>query len=162
MSGAGKGGRQRTVRRVKHAFSAGGVVYRRGPSGPEVLLLRHENGRWMLPKGTLEAGETDEQVALREVAEETGLRNLRRVADLGEERYRFYWRSDRTFYDKTVHYYLLEWQGGEEPTPQREEGFVGAEWVPLEEALRRVRYRETREILRRAQRALATGPASGG
>lgn len=146
----------RAAQRVKRAHSAGGVVYRLGPSGPEVLLLRHENGRWMLPKGTTEAGETDEQVALREVAEETGLRNLRRVADLGEERYRFYWRPDRTFYDKTVHYYLLEWQGGEEPRPQREEGFVGAEWVPVEEAVERVRYKETREILRRAQQALAS------
>jgi len=147
--------------RVKRAYSAGGVVYRMGPSGPEVLLLRHENGRWMLPKGTTEAGETDEEVALREVAEETGLRNLRRVADLGEERYRFYWRPDRTFYDKTVHYYLLEWQGGEELSPQREEGFVGAEWVPLDEAPRRVRYKETREILKRAQQALASRSMSG-
>lgn len=136
-------------------------MYRMGPSGPEVLLLRHENGRWMLPKGTTEAGETDEEVALREVAEETGLRNLRRVADLGEERYHFYWRPDRTFYDKTVHYYLLEWQGGEELSPQREEGFVGAEWVPLDEAPRRVRYKETREILKRAQQALASRSVSG-
>jgi 8-oxo-dGTP pyrophosphatase MutT (NUDIX family) len=127
-----------------------------------VLLLRHENGRWMLPKGTTEAGETDEQVALREVAEETGLRNLKRVADLGEERYRFYWRPDRTVYDKTVHYYLLEWQGGEQPSPQREEGFVDAEWVPLEEAVRRVRYRETREVLRRAQQALAAHASERG
>ncbi|MER3455799.1 MAG: hypothetical protein C4303_05575 [candidate division GAL15 bacterium] len=153
--------RQRT-QRVKRAFSAGGVVYRWGPSGPEVLLLRHESGRWMLPKGTTEAGETDEQVALREVMEETGLRNLKRTADLGEERYRFYWPADRTFYDKTVHYYLLEWQGGEEPTPQREEGFVDAEWVPLEEALRRVSYKETREVLRRARHALASRAAAGG
>jgi 8-oxo-dGTP pyrophosphatase MutT (NUDIX family) len=152
---AGRSGPQ-----VRRAYSAGGVVYRMGASGPEVLLLRHENGRWMLPKGSTEAGETDEQVALREVAEETGLRNLRRVADLGEERYRFYWKADRTFYHKTVHYYLLEWQGGEEPCPQREEGFVGAEWVSLEEALRRVRYKETREILKRAEQALSSRSVS--
>ncbi len=144
----------RRVRRARRAHSAGGVVYRRGFQGPEVLLLRHESGKWMLPKGTIEAGETDEQVALREVAEEAGLRNLRPVADLGEERYRFYWRPERTFYDKTVHYFLLEWQGGEEPAPQREEGFLEAQWVPVEEAVRRVRYRETKEVLRRAQQAL--------
>jgi 8-oxo-dGTP pyrophosphatase MutT (NUDIX family) len=144
----------RRARRARRAHSAGGVVYRRGLQGPEVLLLRHESGKWMLPKGTTEAGETDEQVALREVTEETGLRNVRCVADLGEERYQFYWRPERTFYDKTVHYYLLEWQGGEEPAPQREEGFVDAQWVPIEEAVRRVRYRETKEVLRRAQQAL--------
>jgi hypothetical protein len=60
-----------------------------------------------------------------------------------------------------VHYYLLEWQGGEELSPQREEGFVGAEWVPLDEAPRRVRYKETREILKRAQQALASRSVSG-
>lgn len=138
-------------------------MFRKSPSGIEVLLLRHERGNWMLPKGTTEAGESDQQVALREVTEETGIRNVRPVADLGEERYEFYWRPHATLYDKTVHYYLLEWLGGEEPTPQREEGFVAAEWVPIEEALRRIRYRETREILRRAQAILQgdSTPASG-
>lgn len=144
----------------KRAFSAGGVVFRRGPSEIEVLLLRHEGGKWMLPKGATEAGESDEQVALREVMEEAGIRNIRPVADLGEEHYEFYWRPDATFYDKTVHYYLIEWLGGEEPRPQREEGFVAAEWVPIPQALRRIRYRETREVLKRAQAALAGDPTT--
>jgi len=139
----------------KRAVSAGGVVFRKTPSGPEVLLLRHRSGRWMLPKGTVEPGETDEQVALREVMEEAGVQNVRPVADLGEERYRFYWPPERAFYDKTVHYYLLEWLGGEDPKPQAEEGFEVAEWVPIDEALGRVKYRETREILRRAREILA-------
>jgi 8-oxo-dGTP pyrophosphatase MutT (NUDIX family) len=108
----------------------------------------------MLPKGTVEAGETEEEVARREVGEEAGVHNLRLVADLGEERYRFYWPPEKTFYDKTVRYYLLEWLGGEEPRPQAEEGFVEARWVPLEEAVGRVRYRETREILLRARELL--------
>jgi 8-oxo-dGTP pyrophosphatase MutT (NUDIX family) len=154
---------RRNGRPKKRAFSAGGVVFRRSSSGIEVLLLRHEGGKWMLPKGTTEAGESNEQVALREVMEETGVRNVRPVADLGQERYKFYWRPDGTFYDKTVHYYLLEWLGGEEPRPQREEGFVAAEWVPIEDALQRIRYRETREVLKRAHVVLAADstPASG-
>jgi len=108
----------------------------------------------MLPKGTVEPGETDEQVALREVMEEAGVRNVRPVADLGEERYRFYWPPEKTFYEKSVHYYLLEWLGGEEPRPQAEEGFVEARWVPIDEAVRWVRYRETRQVLERAREAL--------
>jgi 8-oxo-dGTP pyrophosphatase MutT (NUDIX family) len=152
-----------TIRRSrpkKRAFSAGGVVFRRGTSEIEVLLLRHAGGKWMLPKGTTEAGESDEQVALREVMEEAGIRNIRPVADLGEEHYEFYWHRDATFYDKTVHYYLIEWLGGEEPRPQSEEGFVAAEWVPIPQALQRIRYRETREILKRAQAALAEDPVT--
>src|SRR5438132_7053946 len=75
---------------MRRAHSAGGVVFRRPqPDAPvadiRILLLQHEAGKWMLPKGTIEAGETPEAVALREVAEETGLRNVRIVQDLGEE-----------------------------------------------------------------------------
>jgi 8-oxo-dGTP pyrophosphatase MutT (NUDIX family) len=146
-------------RKVKPARSAGGVVFRRSAAArPQddvrILLLQHETGKWMLPKGTIEAGETPEAVARREVAEETGIRNVRIVSDLGEERYTFFWKAEDTYYDKTVHYYLMEFLGGEEASPQREEGFVRCEWVTLDEALDRIKYKETRQVVRRAQAAL--------
>jgi 8-oxo-dGTP pyrophosphatase MutT (NUDIX family) len=119
-----------------------------------ILLLQHEAGKWMLPKGTIEAGETPEAVALREVAEETGLRSVRIVRDLGEERYLFFWKTEDTYYDKTVHYYLMEFFGSEDTCPQREEGFVQCAWVSVAEALERIKYKETREVVRRAEAAL--------
>jgi len=158
-------------RPVKRAQSAGGVVFRRDGDQPRILLLRHTSGKWMLPKGTIETGETPEAVALREVREETGISKVRVVADLGEERYYFFWRSEDTYYDKTVRYFLLEFQGGEEASPQAEEGFVACEWVPLDEAIARIKYKETQEVVRRARAALvqhgvlaaaADNPASGG
>jgi 8-oxo-dGTP pyrophosphatase MutT (NUDIX family) len=146
---------------VKRAHSAGGVVFVRSGSGEiRILILQHEGGKWMLPKGTIEAGETPEAVAVREVREETGLSQVRIVKDLGEERYSFFWRTEDAFYDKTVHYFLLEFLGGEEPVPQREEGFVAVEWVTLEDAMTRIKYKETREIVRRARDALAPSAAS--
>ncbi len=139
---------------VKRARSAGGVVFRRENGQASILLLRHESGKWMLPKGTIEPGETPEGVALREVAEETGISHVRVIADLGEERYYFFWRADDTYYDKTVRYYLLEFLGDEEAAPQNEEGFVACEWVPLVEAMDRIKYKETREVVRRAREYL--------
>lgn len=141
---------------VKRARSAGGVVFRRAadPDGVQILVLQHDGGKWMLPKGTIETGETPEAVALREVREETGLSNVRVVTDLGEEHYSFFWRTEDTYYDKTVHYFLLEFLGGEDARPQREEGFVAAEWVSVDEAMTRIKYKETREIVRRARIAL--------
>jgi 8-oxo-dGTP pyrophosphatase MutT (NUDIX family) len=147
----------RTRKPAKRALSAGGVVFRRDGDRPLVLLLKHGSGKWMLPKGTIEAGETPEAVALREVREETGISRVRVVADLGEEHYHFYWRSENTYYDKTVHYFLLEFLGGEEPLPQAEEGFVACEWVPLDEAIERIKYKETREVVRRARERLNGG-----
>jgi len=141
-------------RPTKRARSAGGVVFRRDGVRPAILLLRHESGKWMLPKGTIEHGETPEVVALREVREETGISKVRVVADLGEERYHFFWRSEDAYYDKTVRYYLLEFLGGEEAAPQSEEGFVACEWVTLDDALDRIKYKETREVVRRAKEYL--------
>jgi len=108
----------------------------------------------MLPKGTIEEGETPEVVALREVREETGISNVRVVADLGEERYYFFWRSEDTYYDKTVRYFLLEFLGGEEARPQAEEGFVACAWVSVDNAIERIKYKETREVVRRAKERL--------
>lgn len=147
--------RRRAGKPIKRANSAGGVVFRRTGRGHEVLLLQHQGGKWMLPKGTIEVGETPEEVARREVLEEASVTNVRVVADLGQERYFFFWRSEDTYYDKTVHYFLMEFIGAEDPRPQTEEGFIACEWVPLEEALSRIKYKETREIVRRARKVLA-------
>ncbi len=149
--------KSRTKKPVKRAQSAGGVVFRRDGDQPRILLLKHTSGKWMLPKGTIEAGETPEAVALREVREETGISKVRVVADLGEERYYFFWRSEDTYYDKTVRYFLLEFQGGEEASPQAEEGFVACDWVPLDEAMDRIKYKETREVVHRAKERLTEG-----
>lgn len=61
--------------------AAGGVVWRAGDDGPEVLVVhRPRYDDWSLPKGKLDPGETWEQAAVREVHEETGV-----VAVLGPE-----------------------------------------------------------------------------
>ncbi len=53
--------------------AAGGLVWREGACGPEVLVIhRQRYDDWTLPKGKLDPGERWEQAALREVAEETG------------------------------------------------------------------------------------------
>ena len=53
--------------------SCGALVVRRGKNETEILLIKHNGGHWAFPKGHVEAGESEEQTALREVQEETGL-----------------------------------------------------------------------------------------
>jgi 8-oxo-dGTP diphosphatase len=56
-------------------YAAGGVVVRDGPDGIQVLVVhRPQYDDWSFPKGKCEPGESDEECALREVEEETGLR----------------------------------------------------------------------------------------
>ena len=68
---------RRKQRRAQRETSAGGVVFRRGPGGePRFLLIRDSYRNWGFPKGHLEPGEPPADAARREVAEETGLKDL--------------------------------------------------------------------------------------
>jgi 8-oxo-dGTP diphosphatase len=93
--------------------AAGGVVLR---DGRIAVVHRPRYDDWSLPKGKLDAGETWEQAALREVQEETGL-----VCELGEE------LSPTSYHDrkgrsKLVRYWLMDPVEGEfEPNDEVDE-----------------------------------------
>lgn len=60
---------------MKKEKSCGAVVYRGKKGNREILLIRHKNGgHWAFPKGHVEKDETEEETALREIREETGLK----------------------------------------------------------------------------------------
>ena len=129
------------------------VVDRTG-ARPRVALIgrRDRRGRllWSLPKGHLEAGETAEDAAVREVEEETGIRG-RVVAPLGVIDYWFV-AEDRRIH-KTVHHYLLEAAGGELSDTDVEVDEVA--WVPLDELRDRLAYAGERRLAATAAHLLA-------
>lgn len=123
--------------------SAGGVIIR----GKDVLVLRKFRGDWVLPKGRIEAGETLEQTALREVSEESGL--TCRVGEyIGFVRYN-YAKSNGVEVHKTVHYYTMTAEGGS-MKPQREEGFCDSAFMPWRKAVKLLRHDSERSMVRQA------------
>ena len=106
-------GRRRRLRKVEEVSAGGLVVDRIGP-GARAALIGRLNRRghllWSLPKGHVEAGETPPETAVREVAEETGIRG-RVLAPLGTIDFWFVIAGRRVH--KTVHHYLLLAEGGE-------------------------------------------------
>jgi 8-oxo-dGTP pyrophosphatase MutT (NUDIX family) len=134
---------------TKREISAGGVVYRHGDDGIEIVLASRRTRRgqlaWGLAKGGIEHEESMEDAAVREVREETGL--LAEIeASLGETRYFYVWENVRI--RKTVHFFLMRHTGGD--IDDRDDEMEEIRWFPLERALKRAAYRGERDVLVRA------------
>lgn len=138
--------------------SAGAVVYRERPDGPEVVLIRVGQA-WSLPKGNLDAGETPEQAALREASEETGLPldALALEAALPPSEYAYRRRDTGRLVFKRVDHYLVRLLHPDAPLRPQAEEVDEALWVPLSDASRRVAYRDLRDALSTAQAILDGG-----
>ena len=137
---------------MKREFSAGGVLVRRLHGRWVMAAIRpagKKEGVWALPKGLIDPGESPEETALREVAEETGARG-RSEAKLGDVRYVYTWAGERIF--KVVSFYLLRYGGGRlgDVPPEHRHEVAEVCWVPLEEAPRLLAYGGEREMASKA------------
>jgi 8-oxo-dGTP pyrophosphatase MutT (NUDIX family) len=106
---------------------------------------------WSLPKGHIEVGETAEQTAIREVAEETGIHGDV-LASLGSIDYWFVTEGRRVH--KTVHHYLLRSRGGELSDNDLEVSEVA--WVPLDQLTSRLAYADERRLAEVADALIQT------
>ena len=138
-------------RSTETAVSAGGIVYRHGPGGLEIVVCgRDGDGVWGLPKGTPAPGESLEQTALREVTEETGLQ-VRIVRKVGVVEYWFSREGVR--YHKWVHHYLMEAIGGN--TEDHDVEYDRVEWLPVEGALTTLTFKNEIDMVTKARAVIA-------
>ena len=116
------------------AISCGGVVIFRG----KILLLykniKNKYEGWVLPKGTVEPGETHEETALREVLE-------------GRSEYSFTVPEDVVA--KEVHWYLMS-TDSYYSKPQREEYFADSGFYKYHEAYHLLKFANQKQILEKA------------
>lgn len=148
----------RTSKAVRE-YTAGGVVYRHVDNHVEILMIQDRMGRWTIPKGHVEEGESLEQTALREVAEETGLTQFR----LGEklDKLHFFYRKEGKLIFMTTHVYLMEAIGDTDAViPEDSEGIVDAKWFDSTEALGLIEYKDTERLFRLGLSKLNIIPAT--
>ncbi|MGN6196221.1 MAG: NUDIX hydrolase [Ginsengibacter sp.] len=106
--------------------AAGGLV--KNKNGEILMMLRR--GKWDLPKGKLDEGETIEECAKREVEEETGLHKVEIIKPL-EITYHTYVQFGKHNL-KESHWYLMKATGDEKLVPQTEENITEIIWVKKE------------------------------
>lgn len=140
---------------MNREFSAGGLVIRKFHGRPFVAAVQVKDGTVLaLPKGHIEEGESAQDAAAREVAEETGL-TVEPVRKLGDVKYwyvRKWSDGERVF--KVVSFFLFRYLSGSLRDYQRSE-VDGAEWIPLDEAPKRLAYRGEKDMARLALSQLA-------
>ena len=143
---------------MKFEKSAGGVVVRVEDNEPRFLLIRDGYGHWGFPKGHLERGERADTAALREVMEETGLRQLSLRGSIAAIEWRFRFRG--RLIQKHCEFFLMESPSGD-TRPQKSEGITDCRWATLQEAHALIDYENARSVLAQANtmvqnRALAS------
>ncbi len=127
-----------------------GVIVYRGEGRRQYLVLHYEEGHWDLPKGHVEAGESETQTALRELQEETGITEVDLVFGFREAIEYFYRREGRTMHKEVV--FFLARTPTE--TVRLSDEHIGFVWLPYAEALDRLTFKNAKELLMKAERRL--------
>lgn len=141
--------------------SAGAIIFRREEGKRFYLLLHYKSGHWEFPKGHIEEGESNEETVRREVAEETGINDIKIIP--GFKKYiKYFFRQNyglegdaknlpagrqekRPWVFKLVVFYIAETKTKEVKISSEHLGFV---WLPLEEAVKKTTFKNSKLLLR--------------
>lgn len=112
-------------KKFKLIQAGGGLVL----NGKKEVLMIFRRGKWDLPKGKLDSGETMEDCAVREVEEETGLSNVQISKPLTPTWHIY--REGSSWVMKETHWYLMKINKAPALLPQAAEDITEAKWVPV-------------------------------
>jgi len=136
--------------------SAGAVVFRKEGNKIYYLLLHYPSGArtprnyWDFPKGHIERGEKEIETVKREVKEETGLEDIKFIEGFKKwVKYFFRFQGKTVF--KIVIFYLVETKNKNVKISSEH---IGYKWLPYEEALEQLLFKNAKEILKKANRFL--------
>lgn len=127
---------------MKKEKSCGAVIYRKQKGELEILLIQHKNGgHWAFPKGHVEKKETEEETALREIREETGLKVKLDTGFRASVTY-----SPKPDVMKDVIYFAAK--ADSDKVKAQQEEVLDIRWEAPEKAVELVTFANDREILK--------------
>ncbi len=129
--------------------SVGLIVFSRAGEvrGREYLLLHYESGHWDFPKGGVEEGESEEETALRELREETGISRVKIIQGFRESIHYFF-REKKELVSKDVVFLLAESLSREVKLSFEHVGF---DWLPFQQARDRLTFKNSKQVLEKAE-----------
>ncbi len=149
--------RRPAIDEVVREPTAGGIIYRLGSgkdSGVEILLIGDSKGRWTIPKGHIEDGETARQTAEREIREETGLQDMKVLDWLGKINFRY--RRANSLVLMTTEIFLVKAIGDTDKV-RSEEWMSNISWHSASDALDKIEYEDIGKLILLALKKIRTG-----
>lgn len=107
--------------------AAGGLV----KNNNDEYLFIHRLGKWDLPKGKLEKGESVVECAVREVEEECGITISKVIEELPSTYHMYELKGELVL--KRTYWFSMEYKGDQQLIPQTEEDITEVEWLPKEQ-----------------------------
>ena len=141
--------------KTRERVSAGGVAFRSTSDGFEVALIKTtKEGRWQLPKGHIDPGETAEQAAVREVREEGGVNcEIVSAIDIVDYWYVDRWGKEPIRTHKYVHFYLMKYISGS--TDDHDDEVTEVRWFDIKVAIQKLSFPAEKAIVKKASEMLA-------
>ena len=137
--------RKTQIQEIVREPTSGGIIFRRDENdGVEILLIQDGKGRWTIPKGHIEEGETAQQTTRREIHEEAGLAEVDILGWLGKIYFR-YRRVDKLVL-MTTQIYLVRAKGDTNDI-KKEEWMNDIRWFKFHDALEMIEYEDIGKLM---------------
>ncbi|MBI2588808.1 NUDIX domain-containing protein [Candidatus Saccharibacteria bacterium] len=139
--------RRPVIEEVVREPTAGGVIFRRLADQPEkieILLIQDSKGRWTIPKGHIEEGESPRAAAAREITEETGLKKMKVGDWLGKINFRY--RRNNSLVLMTTEIFLVK-AFGDSSEVKPEKWMTSLAWMPANDALDKIEYEDISKLI---------------
>ena len=148
--------RKTAIQEIVREPTSGGIVFRftKDKKDIEILLIQDSKGRWTIPKGHIEPGETAKMTARREIEEETGLQNISVLTWLGKIHFK-YRRMDKLVLMTTQIYLVQSLDGHEQPIPEK--WMKGIAWFSFAQALDLIEYEDIEKLMLIAKKKIRAG-----
>jgi 8-oxo-dGTP pyrophosphatase MutT (NUDIX family) len=131
--------------------SAGCILFHINTGNIYYLLLRYGVGHWSFPKGIIEVGEEEQEAAIREVQEETGISHIV-VKDNFKEKIHYFYRRQGKIIQKEVVYFLAE---SKEKKVTLSFEHSDYKWLTFKAALKQLSFKNAKTVLKKAHQLVS-------